>query len=87
MNIQNASQLLWCPFAQPLHIKPRLSNRLSPVLRAARRGETVFIKGGLPWALGWRLNVISQLSVRAATSGSNNGHPHLYKSQHEVLKG
>lgn len=77
MNIQNATQLLRCPFTQLLHIKPRLSNRLSPVLRAARAVKLFFIKGGLPWALGWWCNVISQLSVRAATSGSNHGHPHL----------
>ena len=79
-------QLLWCPFTQPLQIKHWLSNWLSPVLRAACTVKQ-FSLGGLPWALAWRLNVISQLTIHATTPGYNQDHPHLYKSQAEVLKG
>lgn len=34
-DIQNGANYWWCPSTQSVHIKPCLSNRLSPVLRAA----------------------------------------------------
>lgn len=85
MNIQNASNYYGVPLLNLSILNPAC--QIVSGAPSSLRCETVFIKGGLPWALAWRLNVISQLSVRATTSGSKHGHPHLYKSQPEVLKG
>lgn len=79
-------QLPRCPLTQPLRIKPCLSNRLSPLQRAAFAVKRFFIKRGLPRALGWWLRVISQLGVWATGSGPVQGHPHLHKNRQEVLK-